>query len=121
MEQNSIVPSQNLQHHLLAIFDVDNTNLLRIDLTKNKSVDKVHNAIQLTVNSWGNLLIATGGVLQPSKCFYSKISFEWTNGIWKYANNSLKGEFGISVPLSGGNKAMIDHKSVERAEKHLEP
>ncbi len=66
----------NLQHHLLAILYVDDTDLLHIDLTKNKSVDKVHDAIQNSVNSWGNLLIATGGVLQPSKCIYSIILFE---------------------------------------------
>ncbi len=112
-------PITNLQHHLSAILYVDDTNLLHINLTKDKSIDEVHNAIQHSVNSWGNLIIATGGVLQPSKCFYSIISFEWTNGKWKYANNSLKGEFGISGSLPGGNEAMIDHKSVEHAEKTL--
>jgi hypothetical protein len=55
-------------------------DILHIDLTKNKSIDDVYVTIQDSVNSWGNLLIATGGVLQPSKCFYSIISFEWTNG-----------------------------------------
>jgi hypothetical protein len=69
----------NLQHHLLAILYVDNTGLLHINQTKDKRVDKVHNAIQNSINSWGNLLIATGRVLQPSKCFYSIISFECDN------------------------------------------
>jgi hypothetical protein len=32
------------------------------------------------VNSWGNLLIATGGALQPNQCFYSIISFKWIYG-----------------------------------------
>ncbi len=69
-------PITNLQHHLMTILYVDDTDLLHIDLTKDESVDEVHNAIQTSVNSWGNLLIATGGVLQPSKCFYSIILFE---------------------------------------------
>ncbi len=112
-------PITNLQHHLLAILYVDNTNLLHIDLTKDKSVDEVHDAIQNSVNSWGNLLIATGGVLQPSKCFYSIISFKWDNGLWKYVNNSLKGEFGITVLLPRGSEAAIDHKSVNHAEKNF--
>ena len=60
---------------------MDDTDLLHIDLTKDKSMDKVHNAIQNSVNSWGNLLIATGGVLQSSKCFYSIILFKWENGL----------------------------------------
>jgi hypothetical protein len=70
-------PITNLQHHLLAIRYADVTDLLHIDLTKDKSVDKAHDAIQNSVDSWENLLIATGGVLQPSKCFYSIILFEW--------------------------------------------
>jgi hypothetical protein len=70
-------PINNLQHHISAILYVDNTDLLHIDLTKDESVDEVHNAIQTSVNSWGNLLIATSGVLQPSKCFYSIILLEW--------------------------------------------
>jgi hypothetical protein len=58
-------------------------------------------------------------VQQPSKCFNSIISFEWINGIWKYANNSLKGDFGITVPLPRGSAAAIDHKSVNHAEKTI--
>jgi hypothetical protein len=103
----------------LAIIYVDNIDLLHIDLTKDESMDEVHHAIQNSINSWGNLLIATGGVLQPSKYFYSIISFEWENGLWKYANNSLKGEFGITVPSPGGKEAAIGHKSVNHAEKTL--
>jgi hypothetical protein len=112
-------PISNLQHHLSAVLYIDDTNLLHIDLTKDKNIDEVHVAIQDIVNSWGNLLIATGGVLQPSKCFYSIILFEWENGIWAYANNSLKGEFGITVLLTGGSEATIDHKGVHHAEKTL--
>ncbi len=76
-------------------------------------------AIQDSINSWGNLLIATGGVLQPTKCFYSIISFEWTNGLWHYVHNALQGGFGITVPLPGGSKARISHKQVDHAEKML--
>jgi hypothetical protein len=75
---------------------------LHINLTKDKWVENVHIAIQESINSWGNLLIVTGGVLQPSKCFYSIISFEWTNSEWTYAENNIRGEYGITVPLPGG-------------------
>ncbi len=76
-------------------------------------------AIQVSVNSWGNLLIATGGALQPSKCFYSIISFNWINGAWTYTSNADKGEFGVTVPLPGGGKAGIGHKVVSHAKKTL--
>jgi hypothetical protein len=82
-------------------------------------VDKVHRHIQESVDSWGNLLIATGGVLQPAKCFYSIISFEWDRGAWRYASNELKAELGIKVPLPGGGSAWIGHKSLSHSEKML--
>jgi hypothetical protein len=98
---------------------VDNTDLLHIDLTKTETVDEVHKAIQASVNSWGNLLVATGGALQPSKCFYSIISFEWINRAWTYTLNKDNGEFGVTVPLPGGGKAGIGHRVVSHAEKTL--
>ncbi len=103
-------PITNLKHHLSTILYVNNTDLLQIDLSKDETVKEVHIAIQDSVNSWGNLLIAIGGVLQPTKCFYSIILFEWRDGGWMYANNTLCGEFGITVPLPGGKEAPIDHK-----------
>ncbi len=84
---------------------MDDTDLLHIELTKNEMVNKVHMAIQESVNNWENLLIATGEALQPSKSFYSIISFDWINGACKYASNAQKGEFGVTVPLPGGGKA----------------
>jgi hypothetical protein len=112
-------PLTNLKHHLSAILYVDDTDLLHIDLLKDKTVDEVHLAIQDSFDSWGNLLIATGGVLQPSKCFYSVISFEWKEGMWTYANNTLNGNFGIKIPLPREEEAPISHKSVNHAEKTL--
>jgi hypothetical protein len=40
-----------LAKHLLAILYVDDTDVLHIDLTKNKTVSKVHTAIQESINS----------------------------------------------------------------------
>ncbi len=108
-----------LEKHLSAILYVDNTDILHIDLTQNERVDEVHKRIQESVNSWGNLLIATGGAIQPAKCFYSIISFEWDNGVWKYASNESNAELGVSMPLLGGGSARIGHKSVSHAEKTL--
>jgi hypothetical protein len=45
-----------LKHHLSAILYVDDTDLLYIDLMKDKRVEDVHIAIQESVNSWRNLL-----------------------------------------------------------------
>jgi hypothetical protein len=112
-------PITQLQHHLSAILYANDTNLLHINLTKHESVNKVHLAIQESVNSWRNLLIATGGALQPAKCFFSIISFKCKNGNWSYKSNASKQELGITVPLPGGGRASINHKPVEHAEKTL--
>jgi hypothetical protein len=55
----------------LAIPYVEDTDLLHINLEKDETADDPHAAIQNSMNSWGNLLIATGGALKPEKCFYS--------------------------------------------------
>ncbi len=98
---------------------MDNTDLLHNNLEDDKSVAKVHASIQASVNNWGNLLIATGGALQPAKCFYSIIFFEWTNGEWRYADNIILGYFGVTVPLPGGEAAEIGHRPVTHSEKML--
>jgi hypothetical protein len=112
-------PISKLKEHLSAILYVDDTDILHIDLTKDKSVDEAHRAIQESVNSWGNLLIATGRALQPNKCFYSIISFDWLNGGGRYANNTLKEEVGVTVPLPREKAAAIEHKGIGHAEKTL--
>ncbi len=58
-------------------------------------------------------------MLQPSKCFYSIILFEWTHGEWKYATINLRGEYGMTVPLPSSSKAAISHKSIGHAKKTL--
>ena len=97
-----ICPVTKLQKHLSAILYVDDTDIIHIDLMQNETVYEVHRHIQESVDSWGNLLIATGGALQPAKCFFSIISFEWDRGAWRYASNESKAELGIRVPLPGG-------------------
>jgi hypothetical protein len=114
-----LCPITKLNHHLSAILYIDDTNLLHIDPTKDETVNEVHTTIQESVNSWGNILIATGCVLQPSKCFYSIILFKWANGEWGYKTSYLNKDFGITVPLPGYGQASICHKLVNHAEKTL--
>jgi hypothetical protein len=112
-------PVTNLKHHLSAILYIDDTDLLHIDLSKDETVKEVHIAIQDSVNSWGNLLIATGGVLQPTKCFYSIILFKWRDGGWMYANNTLRGGFEITVPLpQEGRKRLLITSESPTPKKH---
>ena len=104
----------------MAIIYVDDTDILHINLTKDESVKEVLQAMQSSINSWGNLLIATGGALQPKKCIYSIIWYEGEDGQRRHADNFVRGDFGMTVPLSGGIVATIlDHKKVNHVEKTL--
>ncbi len=114
-----VCPITKLSSHLSAILYVDDTDLLHINLEEEKSLAEVHKSIQASMENWGNLLIATGGALRPAKCFYSIISFEWTNREWRYADNSILGDFGVTVPLPGGETAMIGQRPVTYSEKTL--
>jgi hypothetical protein len=114
-----LCPITKLQQHLSAILYVNDMDILHINLTKDESIDDFDVTIQDSVNSCGNLLIATGGILQPSKCFYSIISFEWTNRERKYANNLVRDELEMSMPLPGGGMAAVSHKSINHAKKTL--
>jgi hypothetical protein len=73
-------PITHLSANISAILYLDDTDLLHINFDKDDTVNDAHIVIQNSVNSWGNLLIATGGALKPKKCFYSILSFEWVHG-----------------------------------------
>ena len=112
-------PISNLSHHLGGVIFVDDTDLLHINMEEDETVEEAHEALQASVDSWGNLLIVTGGAFKPVKCFYSLISFEWEGGKWSYADNHLKGGFGITVPLPNNSLAAIKHNPVSHSEKTL--
>jgi hypothetical protein len=114
-----VCPITKLSSHLSAILYVDNTDLLHINLEQDKLVAQVHESIQASIKNWGNLLIATGGALHPAKCFYSVILYEWTNGVWSYKDNSIREDFGVTVPLPRSAKVGIGHRPVTHLEKTL--
>jgi hypothetical protein len=51
--------------------------------------------------------------------FIRGFSFEWKNGQWNYRDNSILGNFGVSVPLPGGATAAIVHQPVAHSKKTL--
>jgi hypothetical protein len=55
--------NSKLKQHLSATLYVKDTDLLHINLMKDDRMDNIHTATHESINRWGNLLIATGGVL----------------------------------------------------------
>ena len=72
------------------------------------------------MTSWGKLLIATGGSLKPSKCFYHLISFSWkADGTWFYDKNEAEEDLQLYIPLADGTEEAIQHCGVEEVHKTL--
>ena len=99
---------------------VDDTDLIHIKMDENEQADETLFNLQESITNWGKLLLATGGALKPSKCFYYLISFEWRpDGTWKYAANEKNPEFQLEVPLADGSMAGIVHYGVNHSSKTL--
>ena len=91
-------------------------------MSRIESLEETHEALQASVSSWGEKLIATGGALKPSKCFYYLIDFEWLpDGSWCYyrLNDNKQDQFRIEVPLASKQAARIEYLDPDVAQKNL--
>jgi hypothetical protein len=99
---------------------VDDTDLGHFRMQKTETAMEAHEALQRSIHNWGKTLIATGGALKPSKCFYHLILFSWQpDGTWRYDSNENIPELEIRVPLEDGTEAAIEHLSVRTSTKTL--
>jgi hypothetical protein len=64
-----LCPISELKTDLAAILYVDDTDIIHLDMSKDESVADTHAALQASVMSWGNLLIATGGARSRKSVF----------------------------------------------------
>jgi len=81
---------------------------------------EAHSALQASIDSWGGLLLATGGAFKPSKCFYHLMSFRFkSNGDWVYEKNHEEEDYVIGVPMPNGALAEIEHLPVTEAKETL--
>ena len=115
-----ICPVTKVREHLAAILFVDDTDLLHINMELDESANQVHAAMQDSIESWGRLLIASGGAFKPSKCFSHLISFGWKpNGQWKYDKNEENEELDFHVPMPDGSYVPIEPVGVDTAKETL--
>ena len=113
-------PITQVNHELAAILFVDDTDILHVRMDEEETVTEAHSALQESINSWGGLLLATGGAFKPIKCFYHLMSFRWKpNGEWSYENNHEDDNLLIGVPMPDGPVAQIEHLPVDTAKETL--
>ena len=110
-----LCPITEYRHDVAGILYVDDTDLIHLNLAEVEDVQAAHQALQISVNSWSDLLIACGGSLKPEKCFYYLISFSWDNkGQFVYERNHENPEFALTVNLPGGSAEKISHLAVDK-------
>ena len=115
-----VCPISKLSAHLSAILFVDDTDLLHIDLRANECIEETYNALQASIEYWGQLLLASGGAFKPIKCFSYLVSFSFRpDGRWFYDKNELNEAFDMAVPMPDGNMVSIEHCSVETVKETL--
>jgi hypothetical protein len=98
---------------LSCILYVDDNDLIHMCENETDTIHHAHEALQQSVTTWGNLLIATGGSLKPPKCFFYLIGYDWdSTGQWKYADTHSGGNHTILVPLPDSSSAPIEQLSL---------
>ena len=61
---------------IMGVLYVDNNDLMIMDKCTCSPYD-LWSESKEACTAWGKLLIATGGMLKPEKCFYYLINYEW--------------------------------------------
>jgi hypothetical protein len=106
--------------HLAGSIFIDDNDMEHLNMNKSEMVIEAHGALQESIINWGRLLIAMGGTLKPTKCFYHVISFGWNHdGSWKYKDNTARVDLEILVPLSDGTSTPIKHLPTSSSTKTL--
>ncbi|KAL3763715.1 hypothetical protein ACHAWU_008037, partial [Discostella pseudostelligera] len=94
---------------------VDDTDLI-IMKPEYKSAEDVKADAQLSIDAWANLLISTGGALNPDKCYWYNVDYKCVDGEWVYSELV---DWGLSIPLPDGNRKEIARANVDEAKKML--
>jgi hypothetical protein len=78
---------------------IDDSNLL-VCLAGVLDLETVVAEAQRSLNAWAQLLNATGGALNPNKCYWYAVHYVCINGEWVYGPRS---ECTLTIPLPDGS------------------
>jgi hypothetical protein len=87
--------------HFLCYVFVDDANVMYTQ-DVNTTGKQLRVEMQDVVDHWEGGLCATGGAIEPSKCYWYLIDQEWTNNHWQYQHiDHMPGD--ISIQDNRGN------------------
>ncbi len=95
---------------------VNDTDLLTLPLEE-YNVGAVMKRAQTNLDKWSQLLNATGGALNPDKCYWYLISYICNKGIWEYDKDGSSHI--LSIPLPDGSRQQITQLPVSEPKKML--
>eukprot|EP00956_Cyclotella_meneghiniana_P010074 scaffold13929_cov79-Cyclotella_meneghiniana.AAC.4 len=111
-----LCPISKRSQKVAGILYVDDTDIIHLNMERVEVMSETHHALQFSLDSWSQLLIATGGSLKPEKCFYYLIGFVWDRqGKWQHVSVEGDEDYGLTVILPDQSRAAIEHLSVNEA------
>ncbi len=99
-----ISPISGIPIKFLGEIFVDNTDLLTM-LPEIFNTAELLPIAQASLDKWVRLLIATGGALNPSKCYWYMVYYVCRNGQWDYGNTV---QHRLTILLLGGDCKAIE-------------
>ena len=109
-----LCPILLIRSNLAVVLYVDDTDVIHLKMERQENVVAALRGLQESITSWGKLLIAKGGSLKPSKCFYHLIFFSWKmNGMWVYDTNEGNMNPQLDITLPDCSSAPIEHCGVD--------
>ncbi len=94
---------------------VDDTDLIVMQPHYHPSSDIRHDT-QASVDAWANLLISTGGSLNPDKCYWYMVDYVCIDGEWNYAPTI---DWELTIPLPDGTRHPITQLEPHDSKKML--
>ena len=101
-------PTSKEEFNIVGFGFVDDTDILSKSQISLNDPNSTNNQLQKTIDYWEGIAKVTGGAMDPAKCWFYSIFFEWKNGKWKYgilnpnqaAEVSIKDKDDVRGPLT---------------------
>jgi hypothetical protein len=104
---------------LAAIIYVDDTDLLLRSSSRHNSMDDFFGECQSAVTDWGQIVLATGGYLKATKCFWYMMAWKWINGVPHLRTLRQLPSYQMTVPQKQNKTAVIPLRCVSDAKETL--
>lgn len=104
---------------LAAVIYVDDTDLLIRASSRDLTIADFYDQCQSAVTDWGRIVLATGGYLKASKCFWYMMAWKWHKGVPSLRSLNQLPNYKLYIPQKSGVDAAVPLRCVTVAEETL--